>query len=93
MGFKFFTIGELADKLAAESGFAGTDITDDYIETTPHPKGKFQLLQAFEMLAGSVEKIRIRRVGKRLFIEIEYIEIIHSKNPLFVRRTSTPDRD
>jgi hypothetical protein len=34
-------------------------------------------LKAFEMLAGAVEKFRIRRVGKRFLVEVDDAEIFH----------------
>ena len=59
MGLDLVSTCKAADQLAAERGLAGSDITDDDIQTPAQKKREFQFLQTLQMLPGMKEKIRI----------------------------------
>ncbi len=44
MGFHLFLLRKAADELTAQSGFAGTHISDDDIQTPPEQQGQLQFL-------------------------------------------------
>jgi hypothetical protein len=62
MGFDFFLLRKAADELTAQSGFTGTHISDNYIQTPPQQQGKLQFLQTIQMLPGMIKKFGIRRI-------------------------------
>jgi len=76
VGFHLLALGEPADELATQGGLAGADLAENDVQAPAQMQRQLDLLEAVQVLAGVVEVIRVRRVGKRFPVQVENAEVI-----------------